>query len=448
MTTVNHVEILKELGEGIVLRRSTPDDAEALSAFNGCIHSDYPGEIDTRVIDWTHDLLLRPHPTFSPDDFTIVEDTNTGKIISSMNLIPQIWSYEDVLFKVGRPELVGTDPEYRNRGLVRLQFDVIHQWCQERGYAVQAITGIPYYYRLFGYEMALALGGGRTGSISIVPQLKEGESEPYQICPAQGEDVPFMAGLYDVNRARYLVSAVWNEDLFRYELEGKSPNNVNRFDLRMIETAEGKPVGYLAHVINRWGAMMPVNFYELIPGLSWAAVTPSVLRYLKATGQERHPEHGNDVFTTIGFWLGEDHPVYHVLLDKLPNVRHPYAFYMRVPDLPAFIRHIAPVLERRLAASPFSGHTGELKLTFYRDGLRLVFEAGRLVLADTYRPEPVGHVGDAAFPGLTFLQLLFGYRSLADLKYAFADCWTSSPETQALLESLFPRKPSDVWPVA
>ena len=34
---------------------------------------------------------------------------------------------------VGRPEAVGTRPEYRRRGLVRAQFEVIHAWSAERG---------------------------------------------------------------------------------------------------------------------------------------------------------------------------------------------------------------------------------------------------------------------------------------------------------------------------
>ena len=116
-----------------------------------------------RVAAWTHDLLTRPHPTLRPDDFTIVEETATGRIVSSLNLIPQTWSYEGIEFGVGRPELVGTLPEFRNRGLVRLQFEEIHKWSAERGDMVQAITGIPYYYRLFGYEMALDLAGRRFG---------------------------------------------------------------------------------------------------------------------------------------------------------------------------------------------------------------------------------------------------------------------------------------------
>ena len=52
--------------------------------------------------------------------------------------------------------------------------------------------------------------------------------------------------------------------------------------------------------------------------------------------------------------------------------------------------------------------------------------------------------GDIGFPGLTFLQLLFGYRSLAELRTSFADCWYDNNETRALMDALFPKKPSQV----
>src|SRR5512142_920265 len=186
--------ILRDLGNGLILRRSTPDDADALAEFNGKIHGE--DEFDARLVaTWTHDLLARPHPTFSPNDFTIVEETSTGRIVSSLNLIPQTWTYEGIEFGVGRPELVGTLPEFRNRGLVRIQFEEIHRWCVERGYPVQVITGIPYYYRLFGYEMALDLSGYRMGFEANVPKLANGAQEPYSIRLARESDLSFIAEL-------------------------------------------------------------------------------------------------------------------------------------------------------------------------------------------------------------------------------------------------------------
>jgi hypothetical protein len=51
------------------------------------------------------------------------------------------------------------------------------------------------------------------------------------------------------------------------------------------------------------------------------------------------------------------------------------------------------------------------------------------------------------FPDLTFLQLLFGHRSLDELEAAFPDCVTRGQEPRALLQTLFPKAPSKVWPI-
>jgi hypothetical protein len=258
---------------------------------------------------------------------------------------------------------------------------------------VQAITGIPYYYRLFGYEMALDLGGGRSGFKPHIPSLEDGQTEPYRIRPASENDLPFIAECYRQSRQRSLVSCVWDQATWRYELLGKSAKNVNRAELRVIEglagVHAGEPVGYLAHPFNTWGPMMAATAYELLPGISWAEVTPTVIRYLRSVGEEYGSEDGVKIpFEGFGFWLGRYHPVYQIILDRLPRVRKPYAWFLRAPDLPAFLRRIAPVLESRLAASPLVGHTGEIKISFYRSGLRLVFEAGKLAEVSDWKPAP------------------------------------------------------------
>ncbi len=83
-------------------------------------------------------------------------------------------------------------------------------------------------------------------------------------------------------------------------------------------------------------------------------------------------------------------------------------------------------------------------MSFYRSGLRLVFERGRLMGVEPWQPGPRELEGDIAFPGLTFLQLLFCYRSLEELRASFPDCWWNSNETRALFEALFPKKSSQV----
>ncbi len=440
--------VLCDLGDGLILRRSTPADADALADFNARIHSDDgPDHPDEGIAAWTRDLLKGNHPTFGVDDFTIVEDTRTGQIVSSLNLISQTWSYDGIAFGVGRPELVGTHPDYRNRGLVRAQFEVIHRWSAERGEMMQAITGIPWYYRQFGYEMGLELGGGRLGYLPDIPKLKDGERELYRVRPAAEGDLPFIAYACEQAVKRYRVACVRDEVLWRYELFGKSEKNANGRVVCVIESADGEPVGFLAHATRLWGPTLTATTYELKPGASWLDVTPSVIRYLRATGEAYAARDGKEPFGAFAFGCGTDHPVYHAIPGRLPRRRDPYAWYVRVPDLPGFVRHIAPSLDRRLAESVVVRYSGELKISFYRSGLRLKFESGRLTGIDSWQPRP-GDGGAAAFPDLTFLQLLFGYRSFEELEYAFADCWADTDDARVLLDALFPTQSSDVWPVA
>ncbi len=445
---IDHLPL--DLGDGLLLRCAGAEDAQALSDFNARVHSDEGlDKPDERVWAWTYDLLARPHPTFKPEDFTIVEETVTHKIVSSLNLIPQTWTYAGIPFKVGRPELVGTLPEFRNRGLVRLQFDVIHRWSDKRGHKLQAITGIPYYYRQFGYEMALNLGGGRVGYAAQVPQLKDGEPEPFRIRLATEADIPVLSRLLAINNRRCLVACEWDEALWRYEISGKDDKNVNRQVIRLVETLAGQPCGFFTHQPFTWGDAMVLLLYEILPEFSWQEVTPSVIRSLASLYTEYQPMHGEKKpLGAFGFWLGEEHPAYHVVSGLLPRIRKPYAWYLRLPDLPGFLRLVKPVLENRLANSPMAGYTGELKITFYRDGLQLTVDKGQLITIEAWKPTPLGHSGNVAFPPLTFLQLLFGYRTMDMLKASFPDCWTDNDEIHALLDALFPRQPSDFWPVS
>lgn len=439
-----------DVGDGLVLRQATADDEDALVEFNSCVHSDHGWDTpDPRAAAWVRDLMARPHPTFQVGDFLVVEDTATGEVVSSSCLIPQTWSYAGVTFDVGRPELVGTHPDYRRRGLVRAQMEVLHRWSAERGHQVQAITGIPNYYRQFGYEMALDLHGTRRGPLSNVPALKDGEAEPYGVRPATPDDLDIILAVDAHGRERVLVSCVRDRALWRYELEGKSTKNAQARKICIVEAQDGEPVGFLLHPHCLWYDALYLQRYELKAGVSWWAVTPSVLRYMQSQGAGYVPYMVADkkqAFTSLALSLGREHPAYTVVADWMPKMQAPYAWYLRVPDLPAFLRTIAPVLEKRLAKSVMVGHTGELRLNFYREGVKVAFEAGRIVEVAAWKfPGQAG--SSAKFPGRTFLHLLFGHRSFAELGETFADCGAPL-EQRLLVEALFPKAVSYVRPVS
>ena len=430
----------RNLGDGLVLRWATPEDADEIAEFNIAIHSDNPEEPEVFLGHWTRDLMNGRHPTTHADDFTVVVDENNGrKIVSTLNLISQRWAYEGIEFGVGRPELVGTLPEYRQRGLIRAQMEAVHAKSAVRGEMVQAITGIPWYYRMFGYEMALNLGGGRAFFWNRSGNDKKVDEEVYRLRKATTADIPHLAKLYAITGQHSLVQRVRDEALWTYELTERHPDSPYALNMYLIETAVGEAAAYAN--FHQWGEAFTVGEFAAMPGHSWRATALFLTRALKKQADELNKEREKPI-NVISFSLNAEHPVYQALGRQLERQRPPYAWYMRVPDLPAFLQHITPVLEKRLAQSILSGHSGTLRLNFYRQHMALVWENGRLQQITPYEPKSVED-GDARFPNLTFLQLLFGYRSMAELDHAFADCYAAE-EACILLDILFPKRPSFV----
>ncbi len=444
MTTTNPAALPRELPGGLVLRRATTADTEALVALNTSVHRWPQLPPNLPVGTWTRDLLRGSHPTTGPGDFLVVEEAATSRLVSTLCLITQTWSYDGIPFTAGQPELVGTLPEFRQRGLIREMFATVHAWGAARGELLQGIGGIPWYYRQFGYEPAIETGAGRVGAVARIPALRAGQDEPYRLRPATEADIPLLRRLYDAGMGRYRLAAVRDEAAWRYELTGHHLESVTARQFAVIERADGTTVGMLAYEPSLWqGTALVVTAYELVAGESWLAVTPSVLRALREIGAGLVAPDATQPLDSLICLLATEHPAYEVASQWLPEVRPAYAWYVRVPDFPVLIRQVAPALERRLAASPLAGHTGEIRISWYRDGLRLAFDGGRLVTAERWQPT-VEAGGDCAFPDRTFVQLFCGHRSFAELSHAFADVWASDA-ARVLLQALFPPAPSGVW---
>lgn len=447
MAATDNYGLPLDLGDGLVLRWATPGDAEMLAQFNLAMHSDNPDEPEMGLYYWVHDLMRGDHPTTKASDFTVVVDTTADdRVVSSLNLISQTWTYDGIPFGVGRPELVATLPEYRRRGLVRRQMDIIHALSADRDELVTAITGIPWYYRQFGYEMAINLGGSRQLFWVRPGNNEKVADETFHIRPATDRDIPTLIELYQAHLDKSPITRPRDPVQWHYEMVVVHPESFWSVKPRLIETAGGHVVGYFTSSV--WDTAIGIREFGVLPGHSWRAAARFVVRLLKreadALNESRPPE---KQLTNITFSLGEDHPVYDALGPDLEKQIPPYSWYIRVPDIPAFLRHIAPALERRLARSVMAGHSGTLKINLYRSRFTLVWENGRLVeVGEGYDYKRLEE-GDAAFPDLTFLQLLFGHRSIDELILSFTDLYTDNSEARVLLRALFPRQASRTIPM-
>ncbi|MFN2189633.1 MAG: GNAT family N-acetyltransferase, partial [Candidatus Promineifilaceae bacterium] len=336
----------REIGNGLVLRWAQPGDIEKIAEFNFQQHNDNPdGEPEVWLRDWTHSLGGGDHPLTSPDDFTVVVDeSNGGKIVSSAVLISQTWSYDGIEFGCGQLELIATEAAYRRRGLVREQMAVLHAKSEARGDLIQAITGIPWYYRQFGYEMAVNLSGRRVLPWEKVTDLPDGRAEKYIMRPAQEDDIPNLLSLYNKNCSTSLIKCQRDERIMRHELNRPLSFGFAARNRTIVETGGGDIAGYFEFITSPQG--IRIRELAVIDGASLREVCWFAVRKIR----EQHKAKVN-TSQGISFALGESHPVYDALEPELGKLVKPYAWYIRVPDLTRWLLHIKPLLDERLTRS-------------------------------------------------------------------------------------------------
>lgn len=436
-----------DLGDGLLLRWSTAADTERLTTFYGqAFRRSEQAPPSTRLLSLVPEMMSGRSPLVEPEDFALVEDTATGAIVAATVLLKQAWEYDGIRFPIGRPEIVASLPDYRRRGLVREIFRLIHARSNAQGHLAQGITGINWYYRQFGYEYAIELENGVRVTMAEIPPAREGEPEPFRLRPAAEDDLPLAARFYDEERASAHVSTPIDAAYWRFgTLEARPESDVFP-QVSVIEDAGGAAVGYTFTGQRAFEGMFDVYGLWLRPGL-WLAALPALLRAYVRLGEQARERGDNTPLHLLAFALPQGHPALAALpaLVNTPPFNQPYAWYVRVADLPALLRTLAPALERRLAGSPFAGYSGALALDFYRGGLRMVWRDGRLAEVGDWQ-KPIYGEGDAGFPPLVFLQMLFGYRNLDELRHAFPDVWAKG-EARALLPTLFPQRASWVVPL-
>lgn len=168
---------------------------------------------------------------------------------------------------------------------MRAQLEVVHGWSVERGQQLLAISGIPGYYRRFGYELALQQGGGGVLHTSSIPRPDPDEAHAFRVRALTTADVPFVTRTYASGTRDALVTVPRDDALWRHEWQGRSELSGVRQEFHVIETRGGEPVGFLTHQPSAHGPVFEVTEWKMAPGVSWGAAWPAFLAHCWTTGE-------------------------------------------------------------------------------------------------------------------------------------------------------------------
>ena len=425
------------LDDNLILRTATPDDREEVAEFNSVVMAEPPEMTpEPEIGEWTRDLFDGVNHRVGPSDFTVVEDTATGKIVSTIVYISQVWNMGGVDVPMGMPEIVGTHPDYRRRGLIRKQFDVMHEWGNQRGHLFNTVMGIPYYYKQFGYEYALDAWGGRSTSRTALAGVleKKDSKPPLTARDADRSDVPFVAKLDMSSRQRLFVTAARDAQILESEMFGRREGSMVAYRVRVLER-DGTAVGCYAYGVTTKRDKITVNALEIDEATNWLDATSSMLVDLKAVAEELEPADGGKC-EKIEFEFGSEHPALKMFDSQFGAEKTPYAWVVRVPDVAALVSRLTPVIEKRLAESDLRAWSGDLKISFYRSGLQMKFDSGKLDAVENTGPIE-RHDAHALYPDLTFTKALFGQHSFTQLRDIYSDCFAHKRAHHVLQDILW-----------
>lgn len=292
-TSGDHSRMKQELANGLVLRSLSEghaSDRARLPDFYAAINGEGdPPEVQEGLRIWTRDLM-DGHPTVTPDDiFVVVDPARDDLIASATLLIPQTWRYEEIAFPVGRPELVGTHADYRGRGLVRALFDMVHDRSAALGHMMQGITGIPHFYRQFGYTMAVELDQHAYLHLAGISSPPADYTPAFTLRPATLDDVPAILGWLDDAARGRLLSDQFSAAAIRHELAGRAPGHMLCNVSLVIVDAQGQDVGFVALVdLMSNPDELRCAVCAVSDETSYLATFPDVLRGIKAWATERY----------------------------------------------------------------------------------------------------------------------------------------------------------------
>ena len=121
--------------------------------------------------------------------------------------------------------------------------------------------------------------------------------------------------------------------------------------------------------------------------------------------------------------------------------RYPWQIYL--VDVARLLRKLAPVFERRLAASPLAGQSKTVCLNLYRKAFGLHFERGVLAGVEALGFQEEGHIW---LPPLLLAPLLLGHKNWQELTEQYPDV-SAWGEDQLWACVLFPRVESFIYPI-
>lgn len=288
---------------------------------------------------------------------------------------------------------------------------------------------------------------------SAIPSLASNEVEYLKCRPAKIEDIDDILqiaaieykdlAIYNRMKRKWLERQIHShEDRITYDL----PKQYTRRVFSFIDS-NGQVAAYAEYTTRGDPTAISILFCGIRTGVCIEKAVPNMLRGIRDYAKEDSSPEDFAKKTRFEWWPSMGPAFMEALppawVSPVKSLPHEYIKYVRVSNLANFVTALLPALNTRLERSlRWNSYTGSVKMSNYSTkypGFELSIDHGKIIKVSEFAKggqdldEDIGY-----FPGKTFLQVLFGRRSIQELHHILPDV-SMNDNTLELLNTLFPK---------
>ncbi|MGY5860332.1 MAG: GNAT family N-acetyltransferase [Candidatus Thorarchaeota archaeon] len=379
-------------------------------------------------------------PGFGREMNYFIRDLDKGIIVSTLSAIPSTWNYEDIPLRNLELGWVGTLKEYRRKGLHKLLYTHFDNLLLSGNYDISTITGIPYFYRQFGYDFVIPLDHTvwiRTNQIQTFDEKNPPEYMKLNIRPAEKKDIPVMMELLEELNQKLLIYASRSPELWEIQ-ESIKKQWENDFQSYVVLDGS-KIIGYFRPVkqIKKDSSPNKSTMNVIESSILTFNGVRRVLQFLYAEAMK------DDIPL-----IGSQGPSFNTLSRFMKNLgglgKDWWKYQVRIPNMTSFLQKISPVLERRLIGTMFEGLTYDVIMNTFQNCYKLKFVSGKITDVSNLGPQQVDENQPFRAPPNDFARLILGAYSIQEIEQNNID-FIVRGDVRLIAETLFPKKESSVY---
>ena len=363
--------------------------------------------------------FVEHHPEMNKEHFFVVKHGN--RAVAGLLLVPQVWRLGEIELKVAEMGCVGTDPEHRRKGVQWILNNEFDKYARENGFDLCALAGIPYFYRQFGYQYAVELDYSTELKVEDLPEMDTG----IMVEKFEETHIDKADEILRKTQERYLVRSVRTKGIWRMQLTtgtyGGELYEANVF------TRGGEIAGYFRYVVD--DEKKTINIREL--GISENVSVEEIAATIRKQASEKG-------LTELKTGLSHLDEFSRYLISRGAKTNRPYAWQVKIIDLPSFISKIKPVLEQRIENSEYTGLSKDITINFWKYAVKMKIEEGKIVSIERAFGEKDRTIG---FNPYAFMKLALGYKSRMELEKMYPD-FRVRGNLEGLIDVMFPKQSS------